>query len=316
MNKDKFTGKPKRALPAFKFMSAVQESVNQDEFMERLLNEKISVSIQELLSLYKVSKRIQAITKSQKILVARKEVQVPAHEMNKYSANVTLEEYMSSDKETATSTRFTQIGNLKVEQDNLQVEDTHVPSVLNVEVQSDTDSVSTEEKAESYYCEMHKREFYLKHGHLPNTEIPMGLNHKFNLMSSGIPKPLAMVTACITGTIGEKFQVNMLLDMGSKLNIMMLGVQEEARLPIDPLGANWLLKGASSHTVELVGLCRNVPLQVGGLLFRHHFFVARDSIGDKDLIIRQPWLYNQASSIDYLPGKGVSLQVWEDGDCS
>lgn len=106
----------------------------------------------------------------------------------------------------------------------------------------------------------------------------------------------------------------MLLDTGSELNIMTPSIQEETRLPIDPSGANWSLKGVSGHTVELVGLCRNVPLQVRGLSFRHHFFIARESIGDKDLIIGQPWLYNQASSINYLPGKGILLQIWEDSD--
>jgi hypothetical protein len=319
-NKDKFMGKPKRASPAFKFASAVQESVNQDEFVERLLDEKISVSIRELLSSYEVSKRIQAITKSQKIPVAGIKTQVPARETIKRTANVTLEDYASyedsEEDNTATSTRITQIGNLEVEQDNSRTKDVRVPSVLNVEAHSDTDSTSTEEKAESYYREMREQEFYLEHGHLPNKEIPFGLDHEFNLSSTGVPKPLAMVTARITGTIGKKFQVNMLLDTGSELNIMTLGVQEETGLPIDPSGANWSLKGVSGHTVELVGLCRNVPLHVGGLSFRHHFFIARDSIGDKDLIIGQPWLYNQASSINYLLGKGVSLQIWEDGDRS
>lgn len=194
----------------------MQESVNQDKFVERLLDEKIPISLRELLSSYEVSKRIQAITKSQKILIVGTKTQVPARKMNKYSANATLEDYSSSDNldeaNIPASTRITEIGNLVVEQDASRTEKMQVSRVLNVEVQSDTDSTSTKEKVESYYRKMREQEFYLEHGHLPNTEIPFGHDHKFNLSSSGVPKLLAMVTVHITGTIGEKFQVNMLLD--------------------------------------------------------------------------------------------------------
>lgn len=64
--------------------------------MECLLDEKISVSIQEPLSSYEVSKRIQVIMKSQKIPVAGTKTQVPACEMIKCTVNVTLEGYVSS----------------------------------------------------------------------------------------------------------------------------------------------------------------------------------------------------------------------------
>lgn len=211
------------------------------------------------MSSYEVSKRIQAITKSQKILIIGLKTRSPAHELSKYSANVMLKDYSSSDDveevNSDTSTRITQLRNFEAGQDISQMEDMKASRIFNAEVQSDTDSMNTEEKAESYYHEMREQEFYLEHGHLPNKEIPYKHDHESNL-SSSILKPLVMVTARISGTIGNRFQVNMLLDTGSELNIMTVSIQEEAGLPIDPSGANWSLRGVSGHTVELVGLRR------------------------------------------------------------
>ena len=254
-NKDKLAGKQKRASPAFKFASAVQESVNQDNLLERILDEPVKITLRELLSSYEISKRIQSITKSQKIPVNGAKTQAPARDTVKRSANATLEDYYSSSGEdeeanTATCAQISRIGNLEVEQDE---DDVRSASVSNVEANSDTDSTNTEEQADSYYRKLREEEFYLEHGYLPDKGIPFGQDHEFNLSSSGIPKPLAMVTARITGTIGDKLPVNMLLDTGSELNIMTIGIQEEAGLPIDPSGANWSLKGVSGHTVELVG---------------------------------------------------------------
>ena len=59
--------KPKRASPAFKFSSEVQESVDQNALLDKVLDQPITLTMHEILSSYEVSKRIQAITKSQKI---------------------------------------------------------------------------------------------------------------------------------------------------------------------------------------------------------------------------------------------------------
>ena len=66
-SKDKASANPKRASPSFKFASTTQESVNQDELLELLLNEPVKITFRELLSLCELSKRAQAITISQKI---------------------------------------------------------------------------------------------------------------------------------------------------------------------------------------------------------------------------------------------------------
>ena len=78
------------------------------------------------------------------------------------------------------------------------------------------------------------------------------LGHESNHATMATPKFLAMVTAKITGIIAGKRSANMLIDTGSELNIMMLDLQENLELPLDPSGTNWVLRGVSGHPVHLV----------------------------------------------------------------
>ena len=128
------------------------------------------------------------------------------------------------------------------------------------------------------------------------------------------PTYLAMVTAKIAVTINGSKPIDMLLDSGSELNIITQELQEGLGLPMDPLGANWTLHSISGHPVHLVGVCRNIPVDISGMGFNHHFFVTQDKLGEKGMIGGQPWLFNHAACIDYIIGKGLQLQVWKDGD--
>jgi Retroviral aspartyl protease len=127
------------------------------------------------------------------------------------------------------------------------------------------------------------------------------------------PSFLAMVTARIQGSILD-FPSTMLIDNGSELNIMVQLVQSKLELPMDPSGKDWLLRGVSGHQVNLVGLCHNVPLEVGGVPLPHNFFITSDHIGQKDIILGQPWLFSYSARIDYDHGAGMNLQVWREGD--
>ena len=101
----------------------------------------------------------------------------------------------------------------------------------------------------------------------------------------------AMVTACLNGCIGEQDYM-MLVDSGSELNIMMLHQVQELALPIDDSRNSWMLKGISGHTMGLEGICWNVPVKIGRIEFLHNFFVTRTSLGNKDMVLGQPWLFS------------------------
>src|SRR5258705_4222028 len=122
-----------------------------------------------------------------------------------------------------------------------------------------------------------------------------------------------MVTACLNRKIGEHNYM-MLVDSGSELNIMTLQQAQELALPIDDSGNSWTLKGISGHTMGLEGICWNVPVKIGGIEFLHNFFVMRSNLGNKDMVLGQPWLFSHSTRIDYVHEMGVTLQLWENGD--
>ena len=122
-----------------------------------------------------------------------------------------------------------------------------------------------------------------------------------------------MVTARLNGKIGEH-EYKMLVDSGSELNIMTLSQAQELALPIDDSGNSWTLKGISGHTMGLEGICWNVPVRIRGIEFLHNFFVTRTDLGNKDMVLGQPWLFSHSMRIDYVHDMGVMLQLWEDGD--
>ena len=107
-----------------------------------------------------------------------------------------------------------------------------------------------------------------------------------------------MVTACLSGKIGEKDYM-MLINSGSELNIMTLQQAEELALPIDDSGNSWTLKGISGHTMGLEGICWNIPVQIGGIEFSHNFFVSQMDLGNKDMVLGQLWLFSQSTRINY-----------------
>ncbi|KAF9503310.1 hypothetical protein BS47DRAFT_1369628 [Hydnum rufescens UP504] len=94
----------------------------------------------------------------------------------------------------------------------------------------------------------------------------------------------------------------------SELNMMVQSTQVKLELPMDPSGKDWILCGVSGHQVNLVGLCQDVPIQVGGVPLLHNFFITSDNIGQKDIILSQPWLFSYSARIEYMHGEGMNLQ--------
>ncbi|KAF8344295.1 uncharacterized protein EI90DRAFT_3115050 [Cantharellus anzutake] len=106
----------------------------------------------------------------------------------------------------------------------------------------------------------------------------------------------------------------MLIDTGSELNIMTSEQAYALELPVDPTGAMWTLRGVSGHQVALEGLCRDVPVTIGGIEVTHNFFLTRDTLHGKDMILGQPWLFGHSTKIEYMHDVGMVIQVWNEGN--
>ena len=244
-----------------------------------------------------MSKRMQAITKTQKIPLETNTGK------SKQMSSVTIEEIDDEDVSPVTYVCSTTA---------YPLEKPKFPNLVisNAEVDSDDEDVylSFEERAENYYQRQLEEEFRRESRMESAGEFTSENAIQQSLMY------LAMVTAKIAVTINGSKPIDMLLNSRSELNIITQELQEGLRLPMDPSGANWTLRRVSGHPVHLVGVCRNVPVDVSGMGFNHHFFVTQDKIGKKGMISRQPWLFNHAARIDYIVRKGLQLQVWKDGN--
>ncbi len=85
-------------------------------------------------------------------------------------------------------------------------------------------------------------------------------------------------------------------------------------LPINDAGNSWLLKGVLGHTMGLEGICWSIPIKIGGIEFPHNFFIMHSDLGNKDMILGQPWLFSHSTRIEYIRDMGITLQFWENGD--
>jgi len=246
VKEDAMPNKPKRASPAYKFSSAVQESVDYDTLVNKILDERVSLSLREILSSYEVAKRVQSMTKSQKIPIGG-----PENTKSAKTAGAYVEEVTDDDEGTARpgkSVPEVRVFNIEVDSGPICVYQASIHSIEAVSdaefvrVSSDGEYTDTEDEAESYYQAIHEEEYSMEQ------------RRENNLVSAHSPgyspKFLVMVTARITGTIGDSVSADMLIDNGSELNIMTMELQEKLELPVDPSGATWVLKGVSGHTVR------------------------------------------------------------------
>ena len=122
-----------------------------------------------------------------------------------------------------------------------------------------------------------------------------------------------MVTAHLNGKIRD-IEYLMLVDSGSELNIMTLWQAQDLALPINDSGNSLTLKGILGHTMSLEGICWSIPVKIGGIEFPHNFFITHSDLGNKDMILGQPWLFSHSTRINYIHDMGVTLQLWENGD--
>ena len=151
--KGNYGEKPKRASPAFKFSSEIQESIDHDRLLNKVLDGPANCTLRDILSMFEMSKRMQAITKTQKIPL----------EMNmgksKQTSSTTIEEIDDEDVSPVTYVcSITAYPPEKSKFPNLVISNTEVDS-------DDEDAyLSFEERAENYYQWQLEEEFRRESG--------------------------------------------------------------------------------------------------------------------------------------------------------
>jgi Protein of unknown function (DUF4100) len=145
-----------------------------------------------------------------------------------------------------------------------------------------------------------------------------------NLIGALGPNPLfamdtGKIAAKATGQNGTE-DIILMINTGSELNLISQDVQEKLNIPIDLDRQNWSLQGINSRLEPLVGCCRNVPIEIGGIRFNHHFFIKKGSFEGHDMLLGQPWLVRVGANIKYggttEGNHGMDIQVYEKGNLS
>ncbi|KAJ7936227.1 hypothetical protein B0H13DRAFT_2303939 [Mycena leptocephala] len=126
---------------------------------------------------------------------------------------------------------------------------------------------------------------------------------------------LAFATGMVTVSIMDH-DVRCLVDTGSELNLISNEIVQTIGLPNDIEGTRWPLTGVNGGSDRLVGLCRDVPMKVGGHNFDHHLFISRHSPGKQEIILGQPWIQWFSGRIDLDRSGSMDLVLWKDGDRS
>jgi hypothetical protein len=137
----------------------------------------------------------------------------------------------------------------------------------------------------------------------------------FHAFPSHPSRFLAFATGMITVLIKGQ-EVRCLVDTGSELNLVSLSLVQSLGLPNDTEGTRWSLSGVNGGSDRLMGLCRDIPMRVGGHNFDHHLFVSRQSPGRQEIILGQPWIQWFSGRIDFDRDGSMDLRLWEDGDRS
>jgi hypothetical protein len=98
--------------------------------------------------------------------------------------------------------------------------------------------------------------------------------------------PSGRIKATIDGTL----QVEALLDNGSEVNLMPKRTFDKLNFPIDK-NIEWYINGFGDDEEmagsSCMGVCHDVPIDIGGVTVRTHVFVVKHAA--QDLLLGRPW---------------------------
>src|SRR5258708_3181687 len=274
--------KMKNSAPQYKYVTELMNEMNQEQVFHNVMDQLMTLKLSKLLgTLYDLRRRLQLATHSQRF---------PVQQVNMVNAEI-LPNMTGKSQEIVNE-----------EEGESSIESSESFEFAVNSGKANSSHASMEELHELPYQDMMQEE-YIHQLTYPIKEVNLACPHEYH----------TMVMAHLNSCIGKQDYM-MLVDSGSEVNMMMMHQAQELALPIDDLGNSWMLKGISGHMMGLEGICWNVPVKIGGIEFSHNFFIMRSDLGNKDMVLGQPWLFSHSTRIDYVHEMGVTLQLWENGD--
>ncbi|RDX40169.1 hypothetical protein OH76DRAFT_1366643 [Lentinus brumalis] len=125
-------------------------------------------------------------------------------------------------------------------------------------------------------------------------------------------RQFAMVSGVIELVFAGK-KAAFLVDSGSELNLASQRLYDPKTMNLDEDGSRWTLRGIGGDPIALLGCALDVPVQLGGRNFDHHFFISTSHYGSHDGILGQPWLSFFAARFEYSRDGATMLKVHPSG---
>lgn len=259
----------------FYFSSNIQDSINSDEVQERILNTEVTLTLKEILGVSSdLQKRFGNLVKTKRI-----------------------------DKQPAKNALILQDYQYDEDRDRMiRVSET---VWINPDESSDVPDIS-----EAPFVSANTQ---LSFDSSNDVVLNVATRYTNSATTVDIPNTLAFTTGRFEARLGGH-KVVFMIDTGSELNLISESFYRKTSLPMELDGVRWSLKGVNGDAVPLVGLLRNVEVEVGGHRFDHHFFVSSEGTGNQDVILGQPWLIWYSANIGYTRKGSMLVKLWKHGD--
>jgi hypothetical protein len=102
-----------------------------------------------------------------------------------------------------------------------------------------------------------------------------------------------------------------LVDTGAEVNVITAKLAADARLPVRP-EPNISMVSHTGHKRSFSGMCDSVPMNVGGIVVKTHFFVLEDA--EHQLVLGQPFIKSARLTFSYDEEGSQFVRIMDDDD--
>ncbi|KIL56982.1 hypothetical protein M378DRAFT_16606 [Amanita muscaria Koide BX008] len=285
----------------FHFTSDIQDVVNRNDVQEKILNSEVTLSLKEVLSISNdMQRRIGNLLKSRRV------ENIPK------SANLVY-----CDGSTEGLTRVSDV---------LWVNANEALGPCNVAKAPFIDAIYPANRSMAPFADTTGPSNVMEAPFIPSSmqisfdgsqtvKDSFAAKYSFSAMlDTPLPNILAWTTGRFVATLGGH-KVEFMVDTGSELNLISDSFFRRTNMALEIDGVRWSLKGINGGAVPMVGLLRNVEVEIGGHRFDHHFFVSTEGTGNQqDVLLGQPWLHWYSANLAYSRKGSTLLKLWKNGD--
>ncbi|KIL54697.1 hypothetical protein M378DRAFT_18643 [Amanita muscaria Koide BX008] len=294
-------GYDKTRVGGYHFTSDIQDAVNRSDVQERILNSEVTLSLREVLSISNdMQRRIGNLLKSRRVENIPKSTNLVYYDGNTDGLTKVSDVLWVNANEA--------LGLCNVA--NAPFVNSIYPA--NQSMVSSASNTGPSNVSEAPFI---PSSMQISFDGSQSVKDSFAAKYSFSAMlDTPLPNILAWTTGRFVATLGGH-KVEFMVDTGSELNLISDSFFRRTNMALEIDGVRWSLKGINGGAVPMVGLLRNVEVDIGGHRFDHHFFVSTEGTGNQqDVLLGQPWLHWYSANLAYTRKGSTLLKLWKNGD--